>query len=90
MGDRLYSSNPADRAKDLLSHYMKLVFDQSGLRFDSDNQVELDQIIDEIVSAQNLQIKELNTKVIDLTDKLERLTSMVKRLIKKCEGDKHE
>jgi hypothetical protein len=51
MGERLYSSKAGDRAKDILTHYFKLLFRQCGLKFDSDNQVELDQIVDEIIKA---------------------------------------
>jgi hypothetical protein len=51
MGDRYYSSNPADRAKDILNHYFKLVMEKSGLKYDSDTQAELDQVIDDIIIA---------------------------------------
>jgi hypothetical protein len=57
MGDRLYSSNPADRAKDILNHYFKLLMDKVGINYDQDTQVELDQIIDDIVEASKTQIK---------------------------------
>lgn len=51
MGERLYSSNPADRAKDILNHYFELIFNKVGLNYDSDTKAELDQIVDEIIEA---------------------------------------
>jgi hypothetical protein len=51
MGERLYSDYASDRAKDLLTHYFRLLFNASGLKWDSDNQVEIDQVVDEIIQA---------------------------------------
>jgi hypothetical protein len=51
MGERYYSNNPADRAKDILNHYFKLLFDKVGLNYDADIQTELDQIVDAIIEA---------------------------------------
>lgn len=51
MGSRLYSSNPADRAKDLLNHYFIYLFEKAGMTWESDNQSEIDQIVDDIIEA---------------------------------------
>jgi hypothetical protein len=51
MSNRYYSPDPQERAKDILNHYIKLLMDKVGLKYDSDTQAELDQMIDDIVEA---------------------------------------
>lgn len=75
MGERLYSDNPADRAKDLLNHYMKLVWESSGLRWVSDNQAELDDLIDTIVKASR---EDSRQEIADLKTRLDNLESLVR------------
>jgi hypothetical protein len=65
MGDRYYSNNPADRAKDTLNHYFKLLFDKVGLHYNSDIQSELDDIVDNIIEASKQQLKEELPELIE-------------------------
>lgn len=51
MGDRLYSNKASDRAKDILIHYMELLFEKTGIYLGADNKRELEQLIDEIILA---------------------------------------
>jgi len=53
MGERLYNVRASERAKDILEHYMRLIFDKVGLTFDNDTLSELDQLVDEIILASN-------------------------------------
>lgn len=39
------------QAKRLLVHYFRVVFEASGLNFDSDNQVEIEEIIGSIFES---------------------------------------
>jgi hypothetical protein len=39
------------RAKDLLVHYFKVVFERAGIPWDGDNIIEIEQIVDEIIQA---------------------------------------
>ena len=70
MGDRLYSNKASDRAKDFLNHYIQLIMENAGLRYDSDTRSELDQLIDEIISASSQEIKELKTRIEKLESAL--------------------
>jgi hypothetical protein len=45
-----------EQAKQLLSHYMRLVFAESGLNFDSDNYAEIDLFVDLVVEAAKEEI----------------------------------
>ena len=38
-------------AKQYLTHYFKLLFESSGLRWDYDNQAEIEDIVDLIIKA---------------------------------------
>lgn len=44
-------SNSANRAKSLLAHYMRLIAKESGVRWDSENDTEVQEIVDLIVEA---------------------------------------
>jgi hypothetical protein len=39
------------RAKHLLVSYMQMLMEERGMRFDSDNVVEIEEIVDSIISA---------------------------------------
>ncbi len=41
----------ANRAKSLLSHYLRMAVQSSGQRWDSDNNAEVDDIVDSIIDA---------------------------------------
>jgi len=46
------SENPhAKQAKVLLSGYIQMIMRKTGLQYDSDNQYELEAIVDEILAA---------------------------------------
>ena len=47
-----------DEAKHLLNHYLKNVWAEAGLKWGSDNQVEVDAIIDSIQEGVQKQIEE--------------------------------
>lgn len=40
-----------ENAKKLLCHYFKLVFERSGLKWDSDNEAEVREIVDLMIVA---------------------------------------
>ncbi len=48
---RLRDTAPRAQAKHLLVHYFRLLFERAGLPFESDNQVELEEIVDSIIQA---------------------------------------
>ena len=39
------------KAAILLSHYFQLVFKKAGMKWDSDNNMEMEQIVDEILEG---------------------------------------
>lgn len=45
------SSNPSERAKALLIHYFKTLFEAQGLQWNEDNESEIADIIDAILEA---------------------------------------
>ena len=50
-----------DEAKHLLNHYMRKAWEKAGLKWDNDNSVEVDCIIDFIRDGVEEQIKEVLT-----------------------------
>lgn len=40
-----------ERAKQILTWYIRLVMDKSGLRYDTDNESELEELVDCIIDA---------------------------------------
>lgn len=40
-----------NRAKRLLTHYLKLLFKSAGLRWDSDTEAEIEEVIDDVIEA---------------------------------------
>ena len=51
------AENSRNLAKHLLAHYFKLLFDSQGLRWDYDNQAEIESIVDEIIESIRAEIK---------------------------------
>jgi len=50
-------------AKQYLTHYFKLLFDSSGLRWDHDNQAEIEDIVDLIIKAVKEELEQENKNV---------------------------
>jgi hypothetical protein len=75
------------RAKQLLVHYFRVVYERNGWRFDADYAAELEDIVDAIVDAAGVhtagmvnKISELEDAVADVTaalEKAERLLTLV-------------
>lgn len=47
-----------NRSKKLLISYMRILFETTGLKFDSDNQAEIEEIIDGIIKAMLAELRE--------------------------------
>ena len=47
-----------DKAKELLQHYFRVVAEEAGVRWDSDNNSEVADIVDYIMRAVDAKIKE--------------------------------
>ena len=47
-----------DKAKELLQHYFRVVAEEAGVNWDSDNNSEVADIIDYILAAVDAKIKE--------------------------------
>jgi hypothetical protein len=50
----------ADKAKELLRHYFRVVAKEAGVNWDSDNNSEVADIVDYIMQAVDARIKEAN------------------------------
>lgn len=43
--------NKRERAKQILTWYVRILMDKSGLRYDADNEGELDELVDCLIDA---------------------------------------
>lgn len=46
------------RAKRLMRHYMELIAKEAGIRWDSDNRSEIDELVDCLIDAAKEEMKE--------------------------------
>lgn len=52
----MYQKN-SNRAKKLLTHYFRMIFERVGLQFDADNQAEVEELVDAIILETIEQVK---------------------------------
>ncbi len=70
----------ANRAKSLLSHYLRMAVQSSGQRWDSDNSAEVDDIVDSIIdAAQAAQPSTINNSTAQ-PDALTRIADALERI----------